>query len=68
MTRYILAADVSTLGGIIRLGFNKLGPLVGACLNGSRSKLPLESGGGVAAIQSEREIPKGLGMAYLHQL
>lgn len=46
---HILAAEVSTLGGITLPGLRKPGPFVGAFLNGILSKLPYESGGGVAA-------------------
>jgi hypothetical protein len=46
---YILAAEVSTLGGIALPGLRNPGPFVGAFLKGTLSKLPYESGGGVAA-------------------
>jgi hypothetical protein len=42
-----LAAEVSTLGGTDRLGFNRPGPLLGACWVGILSKLLFDSGGGV---------------------
>ncbi len=45
---YLLAADVSTLGGIERPGFKKPVPFVGFCLKSSRSKMLAESGGGEA--------------------
>jgi hypothetical protein len=45
----LLAALVSTLGGIIRPGFKFPGPFVGFCLYGILLKFPLDSGGGVAS-------------------
>lgn len=47
---YLLAAEVSTRGGIVREGFKNAGPLIGVCLRGIGSKLLLESRGGVALI------------------
>lgn len=47
---YLLAAEVSTRGGIVREGFKNAGPLVGVCLRGIGSKLSLESNGGVASV------------------
>lgn len=46
---YLLAAEVSTLGGIALPGLRNPGPFVGAFLKGPLAKLPYESGGGVAA-------------------
>jgi len=45
----VLAALVSTRGSIVRPGLKKLEPFVAFCLYGNVSKLPCESGGGVAA-------------------
>jgi len=45
----LLAAEVSTRGGITRPVFKKPALFVGFCLYGILSKFPCESGGGVAA-------------------
>jgi hypothetical protein len=59
----LLAADVSTLGGICRPGFNRPEPLLIFCLKGILSKLPADSSGGVAGEVISQELSNA---AMLH--
>ena len=64
----VLAADVSTLGGIALPGLRNPGPFVGVFLKGILSKLPYESGGGVAAEVYQYQCFNISQKTYVHHL
>jgi hypothetical protein len=62
----ILAAEVSTRGGIARVGFT-ITPLKGARAYGDLSKFPDELGGGYASIILAFGVPTTKEKTYLHR-